>query len=185
MTAEIPTTEPKSVTAGDTVQWNKDSLSDYLASAGWTLTYALRNAAGKIDITASANGGGYSVSVAAATTADWVAGQYSWQAYVTKAAERFKVGSGTIEVLPNFATENSFDDRSHAKTVLDAIEAVIESRASVDQESYSIMGRSLKRTPMADLLKLRDKYKALYLMEQNAENAKNGKPGKNRILARL
>lgn len=185
MTAGIPTTEPQSVNAGDTIQWERQDLTDYLPADGWALSYVLINSAAKITISATTSGTGYAVTVAAATSATYAAGVYAWQAYVTKTTERFKVDEGTMEVLPNFAAATTYDSRSHVKTVLDAIEAVIESRASVDQESYSIMGRSLKRTPMADLLKLKDRYKALYLAEQNAENAKNGKAGKNRILARL
>lgn len=185
MTAEIPATEPTQVNAGDTVQWTRQDLTDYLATDGWALSYVLINSTSKITINAASDGSAYAVTVAAATTAGWTAGLYSWQAYVTKTTERFKIDEGSMEVLPNFAAASTYDSRSHAKTVLDAIEAVLESRATVDQESYSIMGRSLKRTPMADLLKLRDRYAALYAAEKNAENAKNGRPGKNRILARL
>jgi hypothetical protein len=57
---------------------------------------------------------------------------------------------------------------------LDAIEATIEGRASKDQESYSIQGRSLARTPIADLILLRGKYKAEYVQMQRAEKLRNG-----------
>lgn len=179
MTA-IPTNEPQEVTAGDTVKWNR-SFSDYPANDGWVLSYKLLNAAGKIEITAGASGADHAVNVAAATTAGWAAGSYNWQAYVTKAAERYVVDEGQMVVQANFATLNTLDSRSHNKKVLDSINAVIENRATLDQESYSIMGRALKRTPMADLLKLKDKYQALYNAEQNAENVRNGAAGKNRI----
>lgn len=185
MTAEIPTNEPQEIIAGDTLKWNRDDISDYLASDGWALSYVLINATNKITINASANGAGYSVNVAAGTTAAYTVGTYQWKAFVTKASERFKVDEGTIEVVPNFAVVSTYDSRSHAKKVLDAINAVIENRASVDQESYTIMGRSLKRTPMEDLLKLKDKYQALYNSEQNAENVRNGAAGKNKILVRF
>lgn len=178
-----PTNEPQEVIAGDTVKWDRNDLSDYPANDGWVLTYKLLNAAGKIEITASASGANHSVNVAAATTANWAAGSYVWQAYATKAAtsERYKVDEGTMVVQANFAALNSLDSRSHNKKVLDAICAVIENRATLDQESYSIMGRSLNRTPLKDLLLLKDKYQALYNAEQNAENVRNGAAGKNRI----
>lgn len=183
MTASIPTNEPQEVTAGNTVKWNRDDLSNYPANDGWVLTYKFLNAAGKIEITASANGVNHSVSVPAATTANWAAGLYTWKAFATKAAtsERYEVDEGVMRVEANFAALSTLDSRSHNKKVLDAINAVIENRASLDQESYSILGRSLKRTPMADLLKLKDKYQALYNAEQNAENVRNGGAGKNRI----
>lgn len=50
-------------------------------------------------------------------------------------------------------------DNSHAERVLVAIEAVIEGRASKDQESYKIGDRELVRTPLRDLLLLRDRYR--------------------------
>ena len=48
----------------------------------------------------------------------------------------------------------------HVRRVIDAIEAVIERRATKDQKSYSIDGRSLERTPIDELLLLRDRYRA-------------------------
>lgn len=185
MTAQIPTTEPQEITAGDTVQWVKQDLSDYLPADGWTLSYVLINASGKIEIEATTSGTGYAITVPAADSSVWASGIYSYQAYATNGGARVTVGSGTIEILPNFSASATYESRSHAKRTLDAIEATIEGRASVDQESYSIMGRQLKRTPMADLLKLRDRYKALYLAEVNAENAKNGKNTKNKIKVRF
>ena len=77
--ADIPTTEPAAVNAGDTVRWRR-ALADYPASAGWALTYTLLNAAGKITITASAQGDDHLVSVPAATSAGWAAGDYAWRA---------------------------------------------------------------------------------------------------------
>jgi hypothetical protein len=58
--------------------------------------------------------------------------------------------------------------------VLDAIEAIIEKRSTKDQDSYSIQGRSLGRTPIADLILLRDRYRAEWVREQRAERIRNG-----------
>jgi len=187
MTAEIPSNEPSLITAGDTVEWQRQDLTDYLPADGWALSYSLINSTGKITINAGTSGEGYLVSLSAAVTAAYTAGVYSWQAYATNSGDskRVVVDSGTMEIAPNFSAMANYDSRSHAKKVLDAIEAVIEGRASVDQESYAIMGRQLKRTPMADLLKLRDRYSALYLAEVNAENAKTGKGKKNKLKVRF
>ena len=70
MSQNIPTSEPESLVAGDTVTWQK-TLSDYPASDGWVLSYRLINAAGNIDITSSASGDDHLVSVAATATAGW------------------------------------------------------------------------------------------------------------------
>lgn len=175
--------EPKKITAGDTITWTK-SLSDYPATAGWVLTYTLINATNKIQMTASALGSDFLLSVPAATSAAYKKGVYSYQGYVTNGSERYMVVSGTIEVLPNLAAENALDNRSQVKRTLDAINAVIEKRATMDQEQYSISGRSLTRTPIPELIVLRDKYQTLYNAEVNAERIAKGLGTKNKIMVR-
>ena len=73
MAAPTPTTEPATLIAGDTARWIK-SLPEYLASAGWALTYTLINATNKITFSAAASGDDHLVNVAAATTGSWAAG---------------------------------------------------------------------------------------------------------------
>jgi hypothetical protein len=175
----IPTNEPTELTVGDYIQWEK-TLTDYPAGT-WTLTYALINSTHKITITAAADGTDHLVTVAAATSGAWTAGVYKWQSYVTSGSERYNIDRGEIKINPNYAAASTLDTRSHAKKTLDAIEAVIEGRAGKDQEEYRIDGRSLKRTPMADLIMLKEKYQALYNQEQNAEALNNGKYGKGKV----
>ena len=55
MAATIPTKEPLTIRAGDTIKWTK-SLDDYIASDGWTLSYSFRGTGGMIDITSTADG---------------------------------------------------------------------------------------------------------------------------------
>ena len=185
MTTTIPTTEPSQVRAGDTVKWTR-LLSDY-DPATWILSYALRGLPGKIDITASDNGdGSHLVSVTPATSTAWEPGIYSWAAQVTDGTDVYTVDHGTIEVLDDLsAISGVHDGRTHAKKVLDAIEAVLENRATKDQESYSIAGRSLSRTSIADLLKLRDRYRGEYVQEIRAEKGSNDEGHHGRILVRF
>jgi len=174
--AAIPTSEPSALRAGDTWRWTK-SLADYPATS-WTLKYRFKNAAGGFEITASTSGTDYSVTVAAATTAAYTAGVYSWLAWVEGGtSEKYSVDTGIATIDPDYRSGTAtaaYDDRTHARTVLDAIEAVIEGRASRDQESYEIAGRSLKRTPIADLLKMRQHYKAEVAAQDAAEKISNG-----------
>lgn len=183
---DIAANEPLEITAGDSVQW-KRQFSDYPASDSWILSYAMLNATDKITITGAASGSDHLVTLAAADTAVYTAGTYHWQAYVTRSTERHLVDSGTLIIKPNFAaaTVTTLDARSHVKKVLDAIEAVIEKRATIDQEEYTIGNRSLKRTPIEDLVKLKQRYQGYYNSEVAAERIKNGLPGKNRILVRI
>lgn len=186
MTIEIPLNEPKELRAGDTWAWRREDLSDFPAPT-WTLTYQLKREAlgGNASIVASASGVNHAVSVAKAVTAAYASGSWQWQAYADDGTSRYMVDSGTINVLPDFAVAGNLDNRSHVKKTLDAIEAVIEGRASSDQQQYSIEGRSLTRIPIEELLVFRDKYKREYNMEIQAEAFRNGLGGKNRIVVRF
>lgn len=163
----IPTTEPTQLRAGDTWKWRREDLTDYPAPT-WTLRYEIKNATAAFQIAATADGAHHAVTVAKATTATYAPGAYQWVAFVDDGTERYTIGSGHLEVLRNFDDDTAFDVRSHAAKVLDAIEAVIEGRASLDQQSYTINGRSLVRTPIAELLVLRDRYRAEVARESAA-----------------
>ncbi|MEW6314642.1 MAG: hypothetical protein AB1513_11485 [Pseudomonadota bacterium] len=182
--AQIPTSVPASVTAGDTLTW-RIALADYLASAGWTLKYRLINAGNKYDITAAADGDDHLVTVAASASASYAPGAYSWQGYVEKGAERFTVGAGSITVKPNLAAQAAgYDTRSHAKKTLAAIEAWIESR-DPGVADYQIAGRSMRYIPKAELLAMRSKYQHEVRAEEAAERINNGLAAGNRLLVRF
>lgn len=186
MAADIPTSEPSELRSGDTWKWTK-TLADYPASA-WTLKYRFKNAAGGFEITASSSGDDYSVTVAASTTTGYAAGAYSWIAWVEGGSEKYTVDTGTVTLNPDYRSGTAtaaLDDRTHAQIVLDAIEAVIEGRASKDQEEYMIAGRSIKRTPIASLLKLRQHYLAEVEAQKAREAIANGLGTGRRIQFRV
>jgi hypothetical protein len=122
--ATIPTTEPLEIIAGDTLSWKK-TLLDYPASQGWTLKYRFINAVALFDIVSVASGDDQMVNVAAATTAAYPPGIYSWQSYVTNVAgERHTIQEGNISVQANWAAQVvGLETRSTAKQILDALEA--------------------------------------------------------------
>jgi hypothetical protein len=165
--------EPTTITAGDSISWTK-SFSDYPAIA-WTLTYALVKSGALIEITAAADGDDYLIELAAATTADYDPGVYKYQAYITGGtSERYTVSFGTIEVLPDFASQDSgYDDRSFAKNCLDALESLIASgKTASDTYSYSIGGRQMVHYSWDELMSARDKFKMEYQNELAAESGK-------------
>ncbi len=173
-----PTTEPGTIIAGDRIAWKRSDLDSDYPIASYSLKYSARleNAGStEIEITASESGSDYIVEVGQATTAAYTAGVYHWQAYIIRStdSERITVDSGTWEVKANRDAATT-DPRGHVKKVLDAIEATIEGRASKDQEKYAIQGRELWRTPVADLILLRDKYRAEYVRETRNERIANG-----------
>lgn len=186
--ATIPTTEPSSVTAGDTIAWTK-TLTDYPATAGWVLKYRLINTANKIDITATASGADHLVSVAAATSTSYVSGWYDWQAYVEKAAERYTVDNGRIQISPNLAGVSAagFDDRSQPRRILDSLlsayETAITSRAFVQE--YEIAGRRMKFNTKADWIMEIDYWKAQVASEERSAKINAGLGAGNKLLVRF
>jgi hypothetical protein len=181
--ADIPTIEPTTANAGDTWRWTR-TLADYPASAGWALSYTLINASAKITINASASGDNHAVTVSAATSAGYAAGSYDWRARVSRAGEIYTVGEGRITVRNAFGGA-TFDARTHARKTLEAIEAVIEGRASSEVSYYMIGNRQLRYMTPAELLTLRDKYRAEVAREDAAAAVAAGLPDKRRVFVRF
>ena len=180
--SDIPTQEPAVLAAGDTAKWRR-ILADYPAGQSWQLAYTLVSAANRYTFSASADGDVHLVTVAAATTATWAPGPYTWRAQVSKAGEVYTVGTGTLSVRPSFAVAT--DGRTHARKVLDAIEAVIEGRATSEVAEYQIAGRELRYIPIPELLQLRDKYRGEVLREDAASRAARGLPDPRRVFVRF
>jgi len=160
-------TEPKSFTAGETVSWKVYSDKFHPAD-GWELSYHLRGSSygAIIEIAAIPEDSNHSVYLSADETITYQPGIYWWQCFARSGDDQHLVASGQIEVKANLATLEHYDGRSHVKKVLDAIEYTILGKASRDQLSYSIAGRSLSRMNPSELLEWRDKYKAEYVQLQ-------------------
>lgn len=146
-------------TAGDTLNF-ATSATAYPAGAGWVLKYRLvpRNASDSaIDLTSSAEGDDHRVLIAAATTAGWKAGDYSWTSWVEKAAEVYSVDSGQITVRPDpRLVAAGYDARSQAvRAVADLKEALATFTASKGLvASYKIADREMVFKSTADIIKL-------------------------------
>lgn len=187
LTSDIPSVEPASLVAGDTLSWTK-SLSHFPADAAWVLSYRLINAAAKIDIVASASGKDHLVSVAAAVTAAYPVGVYTYQAFVTKAAARHTVGSGSINISPNLAAQAaSYDTRSAASKILDSLivsyQSASTNRAFVME--YEVAGRRMKFNAKTDWIIEIDYWKRQVAAEERAASINAGRPAANKLLVRL
>ena len=177
-TTNAATTEPEKIVAGDRLIWKRTDLHADYANSAYTLKYSARlegTGSTEIEITASASGDDYLVEIASAVTANYTAGTYRWQAYITRTsdAQRLTLDSGTFEVLAN-RDASTADPRSHARIMVEKIESVLEGRAAGDVNSYSINGRSLTKIPIPELLQFRASYRAEYLREIRKERAGNG-----------
>ena len=165
---------PSAIHAGDTLLLNI-SQDDYPAP-DWTVTFSFRCAGGStIDLSASDNGADHLFSVAAATTSAWVPGLYKGVGRATDGTSYVTFWKGTLEVLPDLSTQpDNYDTRTHAEKCLDAIEAVLEGKASKDILSTVIAGQSISRLTPQQLMEWRAYYRDEVAAEQAKERAANG-----------
>lgn len=175
MTQEIQTQEPQSITAGDTVKFHSSIDINTFPDPEWTVKYKVIGTTNFKEVTATVDGDNFLVTFTESDTAAFAKECSRLVGTVEDGTERFTIYDDSLEVITDLGgASEAVDTRTYAKQVLDAIDAVILGRASKDQESYSIDGRTLNRTAVADLLTLQDKYKAIVVGEERAEKAKQG-----------
>jgi hypothetical protein len=175
---------PSEIRAGDTIQWRDvegvDNLGNAVSSSDYTLTYYLRfNAASEgATVVGTAYGTGWQFSIAAATSVNFDAGTWYWQAVATKTGSTITLGSGQSTVLAALSysgTPAALDGRSQAQKDLDAVQAAIRTIvAGGVVRQYTIGNRSLSKYDLTDLLALETKLKADVNREQKAQLIANG-----------
>ena len=169
---------------GDFWAWKRDDLANDYPIASYSLSYEFNlidgSTASNFTLTATESNDTYIIE--ASNTASYTKGNYNWVSYITRTSDsaRVKLEEGFVDVQDNYATTTA-SVRSHAKIVLDSIEAVIENRANIDQSSMSIAGRSLSRMTIDELLTFRARYKAEYLKEVKIQRIKNKRGSGNTI----
>lgn len=127
-----------------------------------------------IDMVSVAEGTKHRLDATATATAGYLPGLYRYSLRATRSGVVREVEGGTVQVLEDLAAQPAGGDmRSHARIVLENINAVIEKRATQDQQKYTIDNRELWRTPIADLLKLRATYVALVRAEEATARGSN------------
>ena len=180
--ANYPEGIPDVLVVGDRWLWKRTDLGNDYAPDSYSLQYVLRRqgATDEIVLTANESGSDYLIESASTATTLHAPGEYQYQVHVlrTSDSERITVERGTVDVRPNRDDALSGDPRSHAKRMLDAIEAVLEGTATTDQQSYSVStgtgSRSLTRTPRDELLRLRGWYRHEYRNELSRERVARG-----------
>lgn len=171
---------PSVITAGDTLSFRRQ-FSEYVPSAGWALTYTLIGPAGLASFAASPDGDAWQITVAAATTAGFPTGVCSLLETAEQTGVRHTLGRRTVQVRANLAAATAgTDTRSHARRMLESIEAWLEKRAPT-MASMQIAGRRLDNYPLPDLLALRDRYRE----EVRREDAAQSGGRRGRLLVRI
>jgi hypothetical protein len=171
---------PARLTAGDSVSLSA-ALPDHLDSAGWAAFISLVSATNRITLAGTPTATGYTFAASPVATAAWVAGRYTWSLVASHAgdAQRITLATGQILIDPDPAA-GTYDPRTHARRVLDAIEGYLE-RADLEAARTRIADRELQSIPIPELLTLRDRYRA----EVRAEEAAAGLRPVARILTRF
>ena len=147
---------PKKIISG--VNFSASLWRAEFSGADWSATIILRGPAA-IDLAGARSGSRHVWDVPAADSAEWAPGDYAFAVRVTNGDAVHEVESGRVRIAPNLAAAPvGFDGRSENRIALDAINAVLSKRATLDQERYRINNRELYRTSIADLLKLRAHY---------------------------
>jgi len=157
---------PKEIYAGGTYYWI-EQVDEYPASS-YSLKIILRNGEQKIEINTTSSGNNYEVNISNSQSASWIAGEYECVYYFYNSSEHKFVNAGYIKILPNILTNSN---KLKEEIVLEAIEAAIERRATKEQLSYSINGRSLQYMSLEELIKARSFYQ--YLVNMKNERSKD------------
>ena len=178
-------TFPQKVIAGDFVQWripaSQDVFGNSISSPDWSVVYYLRTNHGHEGaiVNSSAYNDGFQFSIPAATTADFEAGDWFYQAVANKSGQETQtIYRGSFEV---FATQvysgnpTAYDGRSQVEKDLDVIQAAIRTIISGGAiQEYKIGTRSAKKYELTELLALESRYKAELVREKQAEMIANG-----------
>jgi len=175
---------PSLIYAGDTFAFDVPSFNDaigtVISSSSYTLTWFARTNVNSeaATVVGTAEGGGWRVTVPAATTAGFDVGVWTWQAIATYDTLQFTAGRGqfTVKASVKYAgTPGAFDDRSRAEIDLGYVETAIRTLAQGGMvQEYQIGGRMLKRYKMTELLQLRDSLRNEVAMERKAEKIRQG-----------
>lgn len=171
---------PAQMIAGDSLRL-AIPVGNYPASAGFAVSLVLQALAGGDPVTVNASDGAaeWDIAIASSVSATLAPGSYRYLIAATKAGDRSTIDTGDVEVLPDPA-ESAQDQRSHARRSLDAIDAMLEGRASSEDMKFTFAdGRALEKIPHADLLALRQ-----HFARKVAREANKGR-GPKRVLMRL
>jgi hypothetical protein len=161
-----PTTLPQQIYAGDTLIWSR-TFDDYKSGDGWTLKYTLISSTAAYNFSAAGQpDGSFLVTVDESTTGAWAPGKYRLVEYVDNGTQRFTFKSSPVTVVAALAgATGGVDTRSHARRMLDLIEAYFEKKLPASK-LIMLDGLRIDNYTPAELLVLRDRYRIEVLREE-------------------
>ncbi|AOH37550.2 hypothetical protein BGP89_11330 [Luteimonas sp. JM171] len=153
----LPTTPPCELTAGDSASWSPDLPQT--PPPAWSVTYTLIGAEAVHSVSATADGDRHVVALSSEDTGGWAPGRYQVLGHASRGDDRTTFHRSELVVHPDPAQAAPTDPRSHARRVLDAIEAFLETGDQVAGQ-VQIADRRIAMIPIPDLLAMRDRYRA-------------------------
>lgn len=171
--------------AGDELRFTYNN--SLYPSSDWTLTaYFIGLVTGSV-VASALDSTQFQVTASSTLTSTFATGSYNVYLAVNRGTERYIVEKTTVNVLPNPATFPVFgtDIRSHTRRVYDALCAVIEGRASQTDLAISIAGRSLQRTPIKDLVSMKNLYEQMLKAEEQKDAVNKGEDAGKQVLVRF
>jgi hypothetical protein len=167
---------PREFTAGDSLDVTND-LPSYPAPE-WVLRITMHNATSAITLVSEPESASHRIVEAPEVSAQWAAGRYDWTAYVTGPdSARVTLDTGAIIIHPDPQSADPADRRTHARKMLDALEAALEHRATrkqIDLIRVASHGQKDVQRDVAKLMELRDRYRREVSDEERAEALRRG-----------
>lgn len=154
---------PARLTAGDAWSWELPGLLADYPPADYAIEITIAPETGgtpeAIEGTPAADA--WAFAVPSSKSCGFTPGVHRWALLATETAtgDRCTLARGRLTVDPD-PEAAAGDARSRAERILAAIDAAIEGRATKDADAFTIEGRSITRTPIADLQRLRNSYRA-------------------------
>ena len=156
--SNLPSAPPQAFVAGTNLDFLIDP-GDY-APPTYACTWSIVSSSSSQSFAGVDDGNGsFQFTLTGAQTAVLGVDHYRYQFTCTEGDNRYLVKMGAIEVLPALAdVSGGLDTRSSAAILFDAIDAVMMQKATQDQSSLAIGGRSLSRYSWIDLSQMRGYY---------------------------
>lgn len=149
---------PSTISAGTTIGYRR-TLSDYPASAGWTLKLYLSGPSNLI-VTATAAGDDFDVAITPAQSASLKPGTYTFIERVSKAGASYDPTRSQVVVLADVATAGPGTMQSWEERTLEVVELALSGSLESGIQSYQIHGRAVSRIEAGELLKIRQQLKS-------------------------
>jgi hypothetical protein len=133
--------------------------------SGYSVVKMTANASGTvINLTATVptSGAGHLFTFPAATA--YTAGTYQYAVYAEDGAAKIALEQGAFTILPALAAG---DPRTQARIILDAVNAVIQGRATANQRAVRVGDKSIDYLTFSELVQMKEYYEELVQAEQD------------------